>query len=119
MQLSLRPDDPVRGDVGRIETGDERRDAFAVEPQQRSGGLVDLLQRLLSCVDGDRHHLLRLRSKQVAGRMSPGRTVIANEELKNLGSPAVTAIGFSQSTCTPAFAARIVYSACIEFGSAI
>jgi hypothetical protein len=27
-------------------------------------------------------------------------------------------IGFSQSTCLPALAARIVYSECIEFGNA-
>src|SRR5436190_1746881 len=29
-----------------------------------------------------------------------------------------TAIGFSHSMCTPALAARMVYSACIEFGRA-
>ena len=93
-------------------------------------------------------------------RMSPRRTVIAKEELKNFGTPirprrtksmafrlisskcrtvrdhqfdavlvagvdhcshssAVTAIGFSHRTCTPARAARTVYSACSEFGSAI
>jgi hypothetical protein len=93
-------------------------------------------------------------------RVSPGRTVIAKEELKNFGSPmrprrtrstaarlisskcsryaiisltrfrrqasiirrhssTVTAIGFSQRTWTPALAARIAYSACRAFGSAI
>ena len=36
-----------------------------------------------------------------------------------LALSAVTAIGFSHSTWTPAAAARIVYSACIEFGSAM
>ena len=36
-----------------------------------------------------------------------------------LQSATLVAIGFSHNTCLPAFAARIVYSACIEFGSAM
>ncbi len=34
-------------------------------------------------------------------------------------SSSVTAKGFSQRTCTPARAARMVYSACMELGSAM
>ena len=135
-----------------------------------------------AAVDRDRHHLRRLGAEQVSRGVDavdadvvqraaahvafscgccPRRTVMENDELKNLGvadasatheldglqvdllevqpirdhqlhamlvgrprssrsqSLAVTAIGFSHSTWTPAAAARIVYSACIELGSAM